>query len=334
MSGDSWETDRPVRWGILGAARIARSGFLPALKAAGDGVLEAVASREKARADEWVAEMQAGRAVHGYEELLADKRVDAVYVGLPNALHAEWTIRALEAGKAVLCEKPLAPTPADVHRVLEVARRLPGPLWEAFVFPFQAQTSRLKELLAQRAIGELREIWASFHYALRTDQDIRWSLPLAGGSLLDLGCYPIRFARLLFEDEPTEGWAHARIAPTGVDRETIGALKFPGERTLLMSCGFDRVSSAYTRLVGTRGEILVDHPYHPGAKDGIEIWTAEGNRRETLSADEPSFTRALRHIHAAIRHDEPPRHLAVDEAEGNALAIAQLAQKAGLSFAF
>ena len=232
--------DEPIRWGILGTAGIARSAFLPALGETGEGVAVAVASRDAARAAAWATEHGVTRGVAGYERVVADPEIEAVYVPLPNGLHAEWTIAALEAGKAVFCEKPLCGTVEETERVLATARASAGPLWEAFVFPFHEQMDRVRWLLADGVIGDVREIVSRFHFLLDEPDDIRLFAELAGGSIQDVGCYPIRFARLLFDDEPDlpRTIADAVWVGTGVDTELWGALAFPGDRRLLFSCGF------------------------------------------------------------------------------------------------
>ena len=195
--------DDPIRWGILGTAGIAESSFLPALRQVGDGVPVSVASRDGARARSWAAEHDVARGVAGYEQVVADPEIEAIYIPLPNGLHAEWTIAALEAGKAVLCEKPLCVTPEETRRVLGAAEAASVPLWEAFVFPFHEQIDRVRDALAGGQIGEVREIVSRFFHLLPDDpQDIRVSAELGGGSLYDVGCYPIRLARSLFDTEP------------------------------------------------------------------------------------------------------------------------------------
>jgi predicted dehydrogenase len=321
------QTEEPIRWGILGTAGIAESAFLPALEEAGDGVPLAVASRDEARARAWAAEHGVARGLEGYGALLDDPEIEAVYVPLPNGLHAEWTIAALEAGKAVLCEKPLCGTPGETERVLEAARSAPGPLWEAFVFPFHEQIDRAIEIIARGGIGEVREISSRFHFLLDEPEDIRLLAELSGGSIQDVGCYPIRLARLLFDAEPDLSRAVADASWMGpeVDTELWGALAFPGERRLQFSCGFLSAYDTFTRLHGTEGELRLTNPFHPEPHDTLTV--IRGDTSETLAAvpsGERSFVPALRHIHRAIRGAELPRHLAVDEALGNALAIAAL----------
>lgn len=318
-----------VRWGIIGTAKIAREFFLPAVREAG-GDAAAVAGREAARTEQWARETGVSRAVTGYQQLIDDPGIDAVYIPLPNGLHAGWTIRALRAGKTVLCEKPLTGTLAEAEEVLSVARETGTPLWEAFVFPFHDQLGRLRTLLDGGVIGELREIQSSFHFVLERPGDIRLAAALAGGALNDVGCYPVRLARDLFAAEHESAWAAAEWDPAGVDRALWGALGFPGGRRLLLSCSFTLAFTTFTRLVGTGGQIQLTNPFHPTAEDWFEV-RADGREPVTHPAagpDRHSFTPAIRHIQAVVRGEEEPRLLAVDTSLGSARALHDLTRSA------
>jgi predicted dehydrogenase len=318
---------RSVRWGILGTANIARNLFLPSLQEAG-GDPAAVAGRDSIRTAEWAAANGIGRAITRYQDLVDDPDIDALYIPLPNALHGEWTTIALEAGKPVLCEKPLTGSAAQTERVLAVARATGTPLWEAFAFPFHDQMARMRRVLADGAIGDLREIQSDFHFLMSDPQtNVRMFTDLEGGALLDVGCYPVRLARDLFGAEHEGAWARAEFAPGGVDRATWGCLDFPGGRHLYLSCGFGRADDTFTRLLGTGGQIHVTNPFHPRAGDTYVVWQA-GRSPVTHRAIGPyrqSFTPLIRHIQAVIRDEEEPRLLAADTALGSARALHDLA---------
>jgi predicted dehydrogenase len=312
----------PIRWGILGAANIARWAFLPALAETGDGVAALVGSRDADRAERWAADNGIERGAGSYEAVLEDTSIEAVYIPLPNALHAEWTIAALDAGKAVLCEKPLCATPAETGRVLDAAAgRL---LWEAFVFPFHEQIDRVQALIADGALGDVREIVSRFHFRLDRPEDIRMSAALAGGATQDVGCYPIRLARLVFGAEPLVDRAIAgAVWERGVDVELWGALAFHEDRRLVFSCGFRADDDTSTTISGTHGTIRMTNPFHPEGGDTMTL-VREGEvveARPGAPSGERSFTAAIRHVNRAVRGIEAPRHLAVDEAMGNADAI-------------
>jgi predicted dehydrogenase len=314
----------PVRWGILGAAGIASSAFLPALTEASDGRAVVVGARDGERAERWAAEFGVGRGVEGYEPVLADPEVDAVYIALPNSLHAGWTIAALEAGKAVFCEKPLCATVEETERVIVAAEESPGPLWEAFVFVFHEQIRRVRALIAGGAIGEPREIWSRFHFLLDDPEDIRMSAALAGGAMQDVGSYSVRLARLLFDGDPDLAGTTADAAWSGVDAELWGILPFGGDRRMQFSCGFRSAYDTFATVIGPMGEIRMTNPFHPDGGDVFEV-VEEGEVVERVPAapkGERSFTPAIRHIHRVLRGEEEPAHLAADEALGNARAIA------------
>ncbi len=316
---------RQVRWGILGAASIARAQFMPGLREAGDGRAALVASRDRARGEAFAAREGVDGVSAGYRELLESGEVDAVYIALPNSHHAAWTIAALEAGLAVLCEKPLTARVADTDRVLAAARG--RHLWEAFVFPFQAQHQRIVELLADGAIGAPVEIDSAFHFRLGREQDIRLSAELGGGALADVGCYPIRLGHELLG--PADG-------PVGVDavwgnEVEVDAAGFVshGDRRLTLTCGLQRAYDTFTRILGDGGRLHVANPFHPGPGDALEIHRPGAEVVvEHPTTDERSFTAALRHIHAVVRGEEEPRQLAVDSAVATARTLAALQEAA------
>jgi predicted dehydrogenase len=296
---------RSVRWGILGTAKIARNLFLPSLREAG-GDPAAVAGRDADRTARWASANGIGRAITGYQDLIDDPGIDALYIPLPNALHGEWTIIALEAGKPVLCEKPLTGSAAQTERVM----------------------ARLRGILTAGTIGDLREIQSGFHFAMSDpDTNVRMFAELEGGALLDLGCYPVRLGRDLFGAEHEAAWAQAEFAPGGVDLATWGCLNFPGGRHLYLSCGFRRSPDTFTRLLGTGGQIHVTNPFHPRAGDTFTV-CQDGRAPVTHRGIGPyrrSFTPLIRHIHGVIRDEQEPRLLAVDTALGSARALHDLA---------
>jgi predicted dehydrogenase len=312
-----------IRWGILGTANIARASFLPGLRAAG-GIAAGVASRDMSKAEQWAAQHGVERGVQGYDALLADDSVQVVYIALPNHLHAEWTIAALRAGKTVLCEKPLCISVEETQKVLEVARGTGGLLWEAFVFPFHHQMDRVRELLAAGAIGEVREIQSNFYFQLRDRRNIRLSREMAGGALNDVGCYCLRLAELIFGSAADTAVAQAVWAPEGVEEEMSGIADYGDGRRLVFSCGLMRPYDTFTRLIGTEGEIRIVNPYHPSQIDHMEVRQSKRETIEHPTGPAPSFTRAIEHIHAVLRGEEQPRHLASRDSLGAARDVALL----------
>ena len=325
-----------VRWGIVSTANIARGAFLPGLRAAG-GVAAAVAGRDPDRTAQWASEHGVGRAITGYQNLIEDPEIDALYLALPNSMHADWTIAALRAGKPVLCEKPLCGTLADTERVLAVAAETGTLLWEAFVFPFNEHLERIRSLVADGAIGELREIQSDFHFPVSRPENIRLSADLQGGALRDVGCYPVRLAQELFGAHES-AWA-ARViggmpaldgSLPGVDVETWGSLGYPGDRRLLLSCGLRRSRDTLSRLLGTAGQLQAENLFHPSAADSVTLVQAVPGGAEKITEfpatrDEPPFTPALRHINAVLEGEAEPRLLALDTSLITARALHDLA---------
>lgn len=304
----------PVRWGIMSTANIVERSFLPALAAAGGGVAYAVAGRDAARADSFARDHDIPHSMQGYGSLLEDDAVDAIYIPLPNSLHAEWTIAALRAGKPVLCEKPMCVSVEETERVLQAAAETGTLLWEAFVFPFHAQMDRVLAFIADGTIGDVREVQSTFHFTIAARDDIRLSTELAGGALNDIGCYSTALACLIFGGEPVDGIAVARWAPEGVDEEVTGSLRFADDRRLVVSNSMALPQDTLARIIGTGGEIRLTNPFHPGETDTIELRRNEQVESYPSEQTEPSFTPALRHIQSVIREGAQPRHLALDDA--------------------
>jgi predicted dehydrogenase len=322
-----------VRWGIVGPANIARAQFLPGLREAGGGRAALVASRDLARAQAFAADNGVERGVAGYAALVESPDIDAVYVALPNSLHAEWTTRALQAGKAVLCEKPLCVGSAQTAAVLDAARAVPGALlWEAFVFPFQAQHRRVAALLADGAVGDLAEIISAFHFRLSRPGDIRFSAGLGGGALADVGCYPIRLAYELFGPAPGEAAVGSAVVPDAGEVEVdAAAIVTSGTRRLVLTCGFQRSFDTFTQLLGDSGQLRLANPFHPGPADPLTLLRPGAEPVvEYPTADERSFTAALRHIHAVLRGEAAPEHTAAESALATARTLEAVQAACGL----
>ncbi len=307
----------------MGTASIARGQFLPALRQA-DGAAEAVASRDAGAAERYAAAHGISRALTGYQTLIDDPAVDAVYIALPNSLHAEWTVAALQAGKPVLCEKPLTGSLADTQRVLDVARQTGTLLWEAFVFPFHDQMARVRATLASGAIGELREIHSDFYFTVSRPDNIRLFADLQGGALNDVGCYPIRLAFELYGRAHDSSWARCVPGGHGVDLESIAVLGYGDGRSLVLSCGMNRRYDTFTRLLGSDGEIRMSNPFHPSGRDRLEILGPKDESVAAAPLGEPSFTACIRHIQAVLAGAAEPRQLAIDTSLPTAQALHDL----------
>jgi predicted dehydrogenase len=286
-----------------------------------------VASRDLAVAEDFARKEGVDGAAEGYEAVIDSPEIDAVYVALPNSHHAVWSQRALGAGKAVLCEKPLCVSAAETAAVLGTAASTGSLLWESFVFPFQDQHRRLLELLESGAIGEVRELVGPFHFNLSRSVDIRLSAELAGGALADLGCYPVRLAQdVLSTRDPVPGDVAGFSTGNGaVDTETVAIVDY-GDQRLVLSCGFRRAFDTFTRVVGTEGQIHLTNPYHPTPQDLLVLRRGDEETVERPTSDAWSFTAALRHIHAVLRDGRAPEHLASDSSLRSARTLEAIVQ--------
>ena len=255
----------PVRWGILSTAKINERVLKGAGKSDRVEVI-AVASRDAARAEAYAREHGIGRAHGSYERLLADHDVEAVYISLPNSLHVDWSVRALEAGKHVLCEKPLDRAPERVAEAFDAAERTGRLLTEGFMWRHHAQPAKLVELLREGAIGEPRLVRSSFSFLLTREGDVRLAPELQGGSLLDVGCYCVSAARLV-AGEPDLVHGVQSTAGTGVDMRCAGTIHFDGGRVLAhFACAFDLPSRAEREVAGSGGWVGVEDPYIIGTR--------------------------------------------------------------------
>lgn len=261
-----------LNWGIMTTGSIART-FATDLPSSRTGRLAAVGSRNLAPADSFAREFGGVRAHGSYEALLADPGLQAVYVATPHPLHAEWTVRAAEAGKHILCEKPLAMNRGEAERMIAAARRHRIFLMEAFMYRCHPQTAALAALIRDGAIGELRLIQASFNLVMPYDPQHRmFKRELGGGAILDLGCYPVSFARLIAGAatgrpfaEPVEFRATGRLHPEARSDEYASAVaKFPGDIVAELSCGSTVTTAIFAQLHGTKGRITIPTPFFPG----------------------------------------------------------------------
>lgn len=258
-----------LRWGILGTARINRH-VIPALRASARSELAAVAGRDPGRTAAYAAEWNIPRAT-SYDELLADPSIDIVYVPLPNALHAAWTIRALESGRHVLCEKPLALDVAEVDAIAAAAERHGRVVTEGFMYRHHAQTARIQEIVHGGALGVVRTVISGFTYPQNRNPDVRLDPALGGGSLWDVGCYPVSLAHLLAGAEPVQVSGAQQLGPTGVDLAFAGAIGYANDVTAQFHCGFRSAYQTFLRVVGTEGVLEVSRPFRPEQHELLRI---------------------------------------------------------------
>jgi len=313
----------PVKWGIISTADINRR-LIPGAQASDEVELLAVGSRDLGKAEAFARTWGIERAYGSYDELLADPDIEAVYLPLPNTMHCEWSIRALEAGKHVLCEKPMSRHPADVEAAFDASERTGRLLTEAFMYRHNPQTKRLKELVDGGAIGELRVIRSTFSYALYDADNIRLRTDVEGGALMDVGCYCVSGSRLL-AGEPEIVFGQEFIGPTGTDWVFSGLMRFPGDVLATFDCGTTLPERDELEAIGTEGSLFLDDPWHclnpvielrrNGGTELIEIEPADSYRLE------------LEDLGAALRGGTTPL-LGRADAVGQARAIEALYRSA------
>jgi predicted dehydrogenase len=294
--------DAALRLGILGAARIAPMALVTPARRVPEAAVVAVAARDPARASRFAARHGIPRAHGSYEALLADPGIDAVYVPLPNGLHCKWTIAALEAGKHVLCEKPFAASVAEAERMAEAASRAGRVLVEAFHYRYHALFARIRSILDAGEIGTVRHVEAHFCIPLVLPNDIRYRAELAGGALMDTGCYTVHLVRHLAGAEPDVVAARARWTRGGVDRYLEADLRFPDGRTGRITCSLlsARLLRASARVRGSTGSVGVLNPIAPQFYHRLRVVSGAGSRTERV-AGPSSYEAQLRAFVSAVR---------------------------------
>lgn len=268
-----------LNWGLLSTARINRA-LIPPLRASKRNKLLAVGSRAQQSADQYTKEWNIPSAHGSYEALLADPEVDVIYNPLPNHLHAEWTIKAVEAGKHVLCEKPLALTVSEVDAIKEAAHKHGRVVAEAFMYLHHPQTLKIQELIRSGSIGMLKLIRGSFTYVLTGKADVRLDLTMGGGSIWDVGCYPISYARTVVGENPLEVFGWQVTGPTGIDETFVGQMRFAGEVYAQFDSSFATPFQTFMEIVGSEGTLKIPKPFKPGVNE--KIYLTRGDETEII----------------------------------------------------
>jgi predicted dehydrogenase len=306
-----------VRWGILGTGLI-NTRFLAHAREAPNAEFVAVGSRTPERAAAFASEFGIPRAHGSYEALLDDPDVAAVYINVPNSLHHEWTMRALAAGKHVLCEKPYSRRPLEVGKAFDVAESAGLRLMEAFMWRHTPQARRFVELLPE--IGELQHVRATFSWRLTDPRDIRLRADLDGGSLMDVGCYCVSGVRMAVGSEPESAYGEQVLGETGVDMRFTGLLGFPGRLRATIASGFT-AEHAGLEAIGSLGSLRLPDPWTGRAK---AIWLDD--REIRVKPDDP-YRLEVENLSAAIRGEAEPL-LGREDALGQARTIEALYRSA------
>ena len=316
-----------LRWGVLGTARINRA-ILPRLKALRRHELVAVASRDPARALAFARDWEIPHAVSGYDALLAREDIDAVYVPLPNALHAEWTVRSVHSGKHVLCEKPLAISVAEVDAMIDAVRRTGMRVAEALMYQHHEQTARVRAIVAGGDLGRIRLVRGCFSFMLSRSADVRWRPELGGGALWDIGCYPVSYARLVMGREPTGVFAAVARCESGVDEACAAVLDFGEGAHASVDCGFRAAFRSSIEIVGTDAVMHIAAPFKPGTHEQLVL--VRGDSRVELEVEGgPLADGELEDMADQVLEGAPPR-ISLDHSRANVAALVALHRSASL----
>lgn len=298
-----------VNWGVLGYARIAKNSIIPAIARADNARLYGVASRNQADLPTGEWEQSYG----DYAALLADPAIQAVYIPLPNSLHKEWVLRALEAGKHVLCEKPIGLTAAEAQEMQQAAVQYNRLLMEAFMYQYTDRVRVIKQVLESGALGELRHINVSFRFLLDRPNTIKMQPALGGGALYDVGCYPVNFIGMVTGRLPVRCKALCET-DQGVDTNLSALLQYEDGLIANIHCGFNAYGRNYAEIIGTKGMLIVDKPFLDDA-GALHLHTAEGVRELPVSESD-RYQAEIRHFSSAVLN-QPSRLIPLDETVRN-----------------
>ncbi len=315
----------PLRWGLISTARINRALIKP-LRASERNELHAVASRSLEKAQEYAAEWNIPQAYGSYQAMLDDPEIDVVYNSLPNSLHTEWTVKALQAGKHVLCEKPLATSLEEVYAMRAAAQSTGLYLAEAFMYRHHPQTIKVKELVDSGVLGDLRVVKGDFTYNIRDEGDVRLFPELGGGSIWDIGCYPISFTRYILGEEPEEVFGWQLTGKSGVDEVFAGQLRFAGDVFAQFVSGFRSPYRSRIEIVGSEATLVVPQPFNPDLD--VEILIGKGGEYESIKMPRQElYLGEVEDLADAILSGTPPR-ISLEDSCGNVAVILALLRSA------
>jgi len=315
-----------VRWGLLSTANI-NQRLIPALQDSARGDLVAVASRSQAAATAYAAQWQIPHAFASYEAMLESDVVDAVYIGLPNHMHKEWTIRALQSGKHVLCEKPFALSMADVEEMMAVAQQTRRVLAEAFMYRHHPQTKIAGEWVRDGRLGDITLVRAIFNFSFRTRHNIRLVPEYGGGCLWDVGVYPVSFAQFIMGGVPEWVVGDQWLGETGVDEVFAGQMHYGGGRIAQISSSFRTPSHTLAEVVGTKGRLTLTRPFINVEESEMHFHPADGNPQRISVPDEYLYQGEVDDMHAAIL-DGRPNYLTLVETLNHVRTVLALYQSA------
>jgi len=276
--------ENSIKWGVLSTAKIGREKVIPALQKCSNGSVVAIGSRNLEHAKETAKLLNIGNAYGSYEELLSDPEIDAVYIPLPNNLHVEWTIKAMQADKHVLCEKPIGISSADALKLQQEVQKYPQlKVMEAFMYRFHPQWQKVKSLISDGVIGEIKAIQSFFSYFNIDPKNIRNNIDVAGGALMDIGCYCVSFPRFLFEAEPMRVVSCIDRDPVmKTDRLTSAMLDFGGGKISTFTCSTQLMPYQRVNILGTNGHIEIKIPVNAPKDASSKVWVRSKTGSEEI----------------------------------------------------
>ena len=278
-------SERVLNWGLLSTARINRA-LIPPLRSSARNRLAAVASRTQEAADAYAREWKIDRGFGSYEALLEDPEIDVIYNSLPNHMHAEWSIRAMQAGKHVLCEKPMALTLEEVDAMTAASKETGKVLTEAFMYRHHPQTLLVQKMADDGELGRIQLIRGVFTFTLKREDDIRLHKETGGGSIWDVGCYPISYARAIMGQEPVEVFGWQITGAGGADMTFVGQMRFPNDVYAQFDCGFISPSRTFMEITGTEAVLNIPTPFKPGLRESIVLTQGEQERRIDIQGEQ------------------------------------------------
>ncbi len=316
---------KPIRWGLLSTAQINHK-LIPAIRSASGHQLYGVASRDVERVQAYASQWHIPHTYSSYEAMLDDPQVDAVYISLPNHLHVEWTVKAAAAGKHVLCEKPLALNPQDVDTVIAAAKKYNVVVMEAFMYRHAPRTLKVRELVEAGRLGKIEHFSGHYSFVLERPGNYRWLPEAGGGSVWDVGCYPVSYARMVMGRNPVEVIGKAQWIAPGADFSMNGILTYADGATAQIFSSFGLPVSMRADAFGTQGSLLNMSPYHPNAAN--PLWLVEAGIPRKVAAPIPYLYRGeVLNMGAAIRGEAQPR-LSLEESRDINQVLSALVESA------
>jgi xylose dehydrogenase (NAD/NADP) len=317
-------TDK-LRWGFLSTARI-NNALIEPLRASKKNRLVAVASRSDEKAIEYARKKKIPRSFGSYQELLADPDIDVVYNSLPNHLHAEWTVNAIQSGKHVLCEKPLALSIDEVDAISAAVQKYQKVAAEAFMYRTHAQSMKVREIVEAGELGKIRLVHGSYTFILSDPEAFHWHAEMGGGGLWDVGCYPLSYTRMILSAEPQEVYGTQVMGSTGVDELFTAQLRFPDEVYAQFDCSIKIPHHVYMEIVGEEGTLLIPNPFSPGLREKIYL-IKEGKTKVISVKGAETYAGEVEDMADAILLRRPPS-ISLADSRGNVAAIQALFESA------